>query len=189
MVKFTIDGNDLQVEEGKTVLEVALAEGIKIPTLCYHKELTPYGACRLCLVEIVKGGRPGLEASCLYRITDGLEVKTDTERVRRTRKIMFELLLARCPESERIQALAHEYGVDQTRIRLKPRAHVRNCMLCGLCVRVCAEVSQRNAISFAGRGHRRTVNTPFGKVSDSCIGCGACAYLCPTQRLKIEEAQ
>ena len=187
MIDFTIDDKQLQVEEGKSVLEVALDEGIHIPTLCYHKDLTPYGACRLCLVEIIQGGRPGIEASCLYRVTDGLEVKTDTERVRQTRKIMFELLLARCPESESIKALAHEYGVDETRIKLKSREHVRNCMLCGLCVRACAEVSERNAISFSGRGHRRTVKTPFGKLSDTCIGCGACAHLCPTQRLQLEQ--
>ena len=118
MINFTINGKQLQVEEGRTVLDVAREQGVPIPTLCYHKELTPYGACRLCLVEIVGGGRPGLEASCIYTITDGLAVNTDTERVKKTRKIMFELLLARCPESEKIRSLAHECGVDQTRIKL-----------------------------------------------------------------------
>jgi len=185
MLSFTINDRQLQVEEGKTILEVALDEGIKIPTLCFHEELSSYGACRLCLVEIVAGGRPGLEASCLYKVTDGLEVKTDTERVKKTRKIVFELLLARCPDSERIKKLAAEYGVNGTRIKLKQK---ENCILCGLCVRVCAEISQRHAQSFSGRGVRRTVQTPFGKVSDRCIGCGGCAYLCPVKGLKIEEA-
>ena len=185
MVNFTINGKQLQVEEGKTILEVALDQDIKIPTLCFHEELSSYGACRLCMVEIVAGGRPGLEASCLYKVTDGLEVKTDTDRVKKTRKIIFELLLARCPDSERIKKLAAEYGITETRIKLKQK---ENCILCGLCVRVCAEISQRHAQSFSGRGIRRTVKTPFSKISDKCIGCGGCAYLCPVKGLKIEEA-
>ena len=185
MLNFTINDKQLQVEEGKTVLEVAQEQGIKIPTLCYHKELTPYGACRLCLVEIVDGGREGLEAACVYKVADGLKVKTDTERVKRVRKIVFELLLARCPDAEKIKKLAEEYGVTKSRIKLKKR---ENCILCGLCVRVCAEISQRHAQSFSGRGARRTVQTPFNKVSERCIGCGACAYICPVEALKIEEA-
>ena len=185
MVNFTINNRQLQVEEGRTILEVARDEGIKIPTLCYHKELTSYGACRLCLVEIVGGGRPGLEASCVYKVTDGLEVKTDTERVQKSRKIVLELLLARCPNAEKIKNLAAEYGITGTRITLKEK---ENCILCGLCVRVCAEISQRHAQSFSGRGFKRTVQTPFDKISDKCIGCGACAYLCPVEALKIEEA-
>lgn len=185
MVNFTINDRQLQVEEGRTILEVAREEGIKIPTLCYHKELTPYGACRLCLVEIVGGGRPGLEASCVYKVTEGLEVKTDTERVQKSRKVVFELLLARCPNAEKIKKLAAEYGITETRITLKEK---ENCILCGLCVRVCAEISQRHAQSFSGRGFNRTVQTPFDKMSDRCIGCGACAYLCPVEALKIEEA-
>ncbi|MHC4215716.1 MAG: 2Fe-2S iron-sulfur cluster-binding protein, partial [Planctomycetota bacterium] len=95
---------ELEVEEGKTILEVAREQEIPIPTLCYHKDLSPYGACRLCLVEIVEGGRPGLEASCVYKVTEGLKVKTDTERVKRSRKIIFELLLARCGDAERKEA-------------------------------------------------------------------------------------
>ena len=185
MVNFKINNKQLQVEEGKTILEVALEQGIKIPTLCYHKDLTPYGACRLCLVEIVGGARPALEASCVYKVTEGLEVKTDTERVKKARKIIFELLLARCPDADKIKKLAKEYGVTHTRIKLKRR---ENCILCGLCVRVCAEISQRNAQSFSGRGIRKTVQTPFNKLSERCIGCGACVYLCPVEELKIEEA-
>jgi len=185
MLNITINDRNLQVEEGLSILEVAQREGIKIPTICYHKELTPYGACRLCLVEIVGGARPGIEASCLYKVTEGLVVKTDTERVVKTRKIMLELLLARCPDSPVIRRVANEYGVTETRIKLKERPDSRNCMLCGLCVRVCAEVSQRQAISFSGRGARRTVQTPFNKVSAACIGCGACAYLCPIVRLPV----
>jgi NADH dehydrogenase/NADH:ubiquinone oxidoreductase subunit G len=136
-------------------------------------------------VEIVAGGRPGLEAACVYKVTEGLEVKTDTESVKSARKIIFELLLARCPDAEKIKKLAAEYGVTETRIKLEKKD---NCILCGLCVRVCAEVSQRHAQSFAGRGVNRTIQTPFNKLSKKCIGCGGCAYLCPAESLTIEEA-
>jgi bidirectional [NiFe] hydrogenase diaphorase subunit len=185
MLNFTINDIELEVEEGKTILEVAREQEIPIPTLCYHKDLTPYGACRLCLVEIVGGGRPGLEASCVFKVSEGLKVKTDTERVKRSRKIILELMLARCPDAERIKKLASDYGVTETRITLEPK---ENCILCGLCVRACSEVSQRHAQSFSGRGATRKVQTPFNKQSDKCIGCGACAYLCPVQSLSIEEA-
>ena len=106
MIKVIIDQKEINVENGTTVLEAALSAGIKIPTLCYNKELTSYGACRLCLVEVVKGGRPGIYASCLFKVTDGLEIKTDTERVIKTRKIILELLLARSPQSEKVKKLA-----------------------------------------------------------------------------------
>ena len=184
-VSFTINDKQLQVEQGRSVLEVAREQGIKIPTLCYHKDLTPYGACRLCLVEIVDGARPGIEASCIYKVTDGLKVKTDTEKVKRARNIIFEFLLARCPDSHKIKKLAEEYGVTRTRIKFNKK---ENCILCGLCVRVCSEISQRQAESFSGRGTGRKVQTPFNKISDRCIGCGACAYICPVEALLIEEA-
>jgi len=183
MLAVKINDSELQAEEGQTVLEVALAAGIKIPTLCYHKELTPYGACRVCLVEIVAGGKPGLQAACLYKCTEGLEIQTDTERVHKARQVVLELLLARSPESEKVRALAAEYGVSESRFPLENE----NCILCGLCVRACAEISRRTAISFSGRGPKRAVGTPFRKFSARCIGCGACVYVCPTGTIEIEE--
>ncbi len=184
MINFIINDKELQVEEGKTILEVARDEDIEIPTLCYHKDLSPYGACRLCLVEIIGGGRPGLHASCLYKVTDGLIIKTDTEWVQKTRKIIFEFLLSRCSESEKIRKLAQKYGVTETRIRQKSKV---DCIQCGLCVRVCAEIVGMSAINFAKRGLKRRVQTPFDKISDFCIGCSACAYLCPTGAIIIKE--
>lgn len=184
VVTFTINGKELQAEKGTTVLEAARAAGIKIPTLCYHKELTVYGSCRLCLVEVIKKGWPSIQPACLYNVFDGLEVKTDTERVKKTRKVILELLLARSPDSEKLKELAREYGVTETRIKLKED----KCILCGLCVRACDEISQRRAISFAFRGGKRVVQTAFGELAGECIGCGACVHLCPTCAIEIEEA-
>jgi len=107
--------------------------------------------------------------------------------VRKTRTILFELMLARCPASEKIKTLAAEYGVTHTRITLKPGKE--NCILCGLCVRACAEVSRRHAISYSGRGGRRRIQTPFDELAESCVGCGACAHVCPTGVIRIEEAE
>ncbi|MDP2982760.1 MAG: 2Fe-2S iron-sulfur cluster-binding protein [Candidatus Latescibacter sp.] len=185
MITCTINDKVLQAEEGKTILEVARDEGIHIPTLCYHKDLTPYGACRLCVVEIVGGSRPGIQVSCLYKVTEGLIVKTDTERVVQARKIIIELLMARCSDSDKINKLADEYGVTNVRIHHEDQS---KCILCGQCVRVCAEVVGMSAISFSNRGIRRRVQTPFDKISETCIGCGACAYLCPTRVIHIEES-
>lgn len=186
MVKFTINDRQLEAKEETTVLEAAIEAGIKIPTLCYHKELTPYGACRLCLVEVTKRGWPSLQPACLYKVFEGLIVNTNTERVQKTRKILLELLLARSPDSEKIKQFAQEYGVSGTRIKLKSKD---NCILCGLCVRACSEISQRNAISFSFRGSKRLVQTPYNETSKTCIGCGACAYVCPTGIIQIEEAE
>ncbi len=186
MITFTINDKVLEVEEGTTILRAALDAGIRIPTLCYHKELTPGGTCRVCMVEIISGGRPGLQAACLFKVMNGLVVKTDTEQVRATRKIIIELLMAKSPGSKVLMDMAEEFGITDTRITLK---NTEQCYLCGLCVRACSEISQRNAISFAYRGKKRTIQTAFDEVSKTCIGCGACAYLCPTGRIKIEEME
>jgi len=184
-MKIIINDNELQVKEGKTILEAALEAGIKIPTLCYHKELAPYGACRLCVVEIAGGARPSLQAACLYKVSEGLVIKTDSERVRRARKIVIELLLALSPDSDKLKTLAKEYGAENTRLKPKNKG---NCILCGLCARVCSEIVGMSAVNFSHRGIERKIRTPFDKINDSCIGCGACAYLCPTGAIKIEQA-
>ena len=184
MISLTINDKKIEIEEGLTVLKAAEKVGIKIPTLCSHKALSPYGACRICLVEISKGGGSSeIQASCTYPALEGLVVQTDSERVIKTRKIIIELLLARCPDSEEIKNLAKELGVEKTRIKSKDK----DCTLCGLCVRMCEERMGRAAISFSGRGPRREVTSPFGKPSEVCQACGACDFICPTGKIRLPE--
>jgi len=183
VISLTIDGQQIEVEEGNTILEAAQKAGIKIPTLCYHKALKPYGSCRVCLVEISEGNRSAVRASCTYPAKDGMVVSTDTDRVLRARKIMIELLLARCPDAEEIQKLAEECGVKETRFKKKDE----DCMLCGRCVRMCEERMGAAAVSFVNRGSKREVKPPFGAPTDVCQVCGACAFICPTGRINLSE--
>jgi len=157
MVSLIIDGVKVQAEEGSTILEVARFYGISIPTLCHHDELTSYGACRLCMVEVEDGRRTRLVASCLYPVREGIKLKTHSERVMKGRKLILELLLARCPNSKTLQDLASQMGLEQVRFRMENE----DCILCGLCVRMCAEQMGSGAIGFVGRGQKREVVTPF----------------------------
>ena len=183
MINLTIDNQETQVEEGSSILDACRSLGIEIPTLCYHKALSPYGACRLCVVQITRDGRTMIQASCVYKAQEGMNIETKSDRVIRARKIVIELLLARCPESEEIQKWATELGVGETRIRKKNE----DCTLCGLCVRMCHERMGIGAVGFVNRGYKREVKTPFEVPSDICQTCGACAFICPTGRLKLSE--
>ncbi len=183
MIELTINGKKGEFEEGKTLLECIESTGIKVPTLCYHKALTPYGACRLCVVEVTQGNRTTIQTSCTYPAINDLIVNTDTEKVIKSRKIILELLLARCPDSKAIQKIAEEYGVKETRFEKKNE----DCFLCGLCVRMCNQRMGISAINFVNRGPHKKVSPPFDATSDVCQTCGACAFICPTERIKLEE--
>jgi bidirectional [NiFe] hydrogenase diaphorase subunit len=183
MVTLTIDGRQLQAEAGKTILEVAQDNNIYIPTLCFNEAVKPYGACRLCLVEITRSKRERLVTSCLYEVEEGLQVKTNSERIASNRRMLMELLLARCPNNKEVQDLAHKLGVEKTGFKLEDN----NCILCALCVRACDEVVGVSAISLVGRGTGREMATPFYEPSDVCIGCGSCAYVCPTAAIGFED--
>lgn len=177
MVRLTIDGQIAYVKRHTPILDAAEQLGISIPTLCHHKALKAYGSCRLCLVEAFKNGRSKLVTSCNYPAEDGLVVFTATDKVKMTRKMVMELLLARCPEVPEIQQLAEKMGIKTVRFKKKGG---QRCILCGLCVRVCEDVVGVSAISFSSRGTEKEVNTPFGMDSQVCIGCGSCTYICPT---------
>ncbi|MEW5693725.1 MAG: FAD-dependent oxidoreductase [Candidatus Hydrogenedentota bacterium] len=177
MVELTINGIKKEFPEDKTLLQCIEMMGLKVPTLCHHKALVPYGACRLCLVEVHQQGRaPSLQASCSYPALNGLSIQTDTDRVKNARKIIAELLLARCPDSPIIQKIASDLGVKEVRIKKKNE----DCVYCGLCVRMCEERMGRKALGFIGRGPRRKVETPFSKNSEECWVCRACDFICPT---------
>ncbi len=183
MLTLNIDGREIQAEEGKVILEVARENSMYIPSLCYNEGVAPYGACRLCLVEIVANGRERLVASCLYPVEEGLIVKTNSERVMANREMTMELLLARCPNVPVIQDLAKRLGVDKISFKLEDE----KCILCGLCVRACEEVVGVSAISLVSRGVNREVAAPFYEPSDTCIGCGSCAYVCPLNTIEMED--
>jgi len=182
-MKLEIDGREIEVEQGKTILEAAKGIGIDIPTLCYHPALEPLAACRLCSVEIEKRGRRRIVTACNYPVEDGLVINTKSHDVIEIRKILLELLLGRCPEERRIQILAQEYGVVKSRFKLEDE----RCILCGLCTRVCDELVGVSAINVINRGVERAIGTPYRELSDDCIGCGSCALVCPTEAIRMEK--
>ena len=183
MVSLTIDGNKVEVEEGSTVLQAAEKLGIEIPTFCHHKSVMPYGACRVCLVELEDSRGSKIEASCVYPAQEGLVVKTATERVLKTRRIMLELLLARCPEVQAVRKLAAEMGIEDTRFPKKNE----DCILCGLCVRVCQERMNVGAINFVNRGTEKKISPPYDKYSPICMACGACEVVCPADCVDLSK--
>ena len=183
MIRFTIDGQELQAEEGQTILEVARRSSIHVPTLCYHPALEPYGACRLCTVEVRWGRRVSLETACTYPVREGIEVLTNSDPVLAARRMILEMMLARCPRVPVIQDLAREYGIEKS--RFKTDDPDEDCILCGLCVRVCNELVGTGAINFSSRGITRVIGPPFLEETDVCIGCGACAIVCPTGAIRI----
>jgi bidirectional [NiFe] hydrogenase diaphorase subunit len=188
MPTVTIDERPCQAELGETILQVAGRSGIWIPTLCYHAALECYAACRICVVEIDRGGWWQVVTSCNYPIRGDLTVRVNSQRAVRARRGVMELLLARAPESPELRELAARMGVDGTPYPKVTEAQ-RNCILCGLCVRVCEERIGASAISLVGRGVERAVAAPFRMASEDCIGCGACAAVCPVGTIVVRMHQ
>lgn len=186
MTELTINGIPVNIDEGTTVLEACRFLGIEVPTLCYMDGLSSYGACRLCTVEVDENESKGkrkrtrLVASCSYPVRQGLAVRTDSKRVIQIRKMLVELLVARSPNSKTLQDLASSMGINKIRFKFENE----DCILCGLCVRMCAEQMNGGAIGFSGRGIIRNVSTPFRLSSEVCRNCGACMYVCPVVEIQ-----
>ena len=203
-VNINVDGKDIQVSKGATVLEAANAGGIEIPTLCHQKDLSIVGSCRLCVVEVENA--KNMPAACALPVADGMVIKTNSEKVRHARKTILELILANHPndcmvcESTgncKLQDYCYEYGVGDSRFEGEVTSYeiddsskfverdLDKCILCGKCIRVCSEILGVSAIDFMDRGFNTKVATFFDKGLDDspCVSCGNCINVCPVGAL------
>jgi len=174
-VNINVDGADHQAPKGTSVLDVAIEYGICIPHLCHVPNLSDLGACRLCIVEHVENGRSKVTTSCTLNVQEGMVVRSNTEKIRRLRRNIAELLVAQAPNSRAVQDIAVRCGVKEVRYPFRNS----NCVLCGRCVRACTELWQARAIGFVGRGKDRHVDYPFGVRPNFCKQCGYCVQICP----------
>ncbi len=184
-IKLKINGFEVEAYDKQPLIEVAEKLGIRIPTLCHNPIIEPYGVCRVCTVEVRHGRRVRMVTACNYPVSNGIEVFTDSERVIRNRKMIIEWLLGRCGNVPVLNKLAEEYGIAEPRFG----RGTDNCILCGLCVRVCQDIVGANVLGFFDRGPNRYVSTSYDETSDLCITCGACASVCPTGCITIEGLQ
>lgn len=181
IVEITVNGMKIKAKEGEFLLGILLTKGFEVPHLCYHEAVTPYASCRLCLVEVNRGNGFRIATSCNHPVMDGMEVRLDTPEILEERRNVFEVLLAQAPDSQNLRLYAKKWGVEGTFLRVQEG----DCILCGLCERVCREVIGVSAITFAGRGANKILSAPYDDQNPSCIGCGSCARVCPTESIKV----
>jgi len=182
MMKIRINGIEIEVESGETILEAARRNGIEIPTLCYSEAFGGQGVGRMCMVEVRDSARKRLVASCTYPITGEIEVKTETPELQEIRRNLAALLYRRAPNSKLMEKLYEEYNSP----KVEPVDPEESCIMCRLCVKACEKVGA-NAISTVMRGTEKRVATPFDEESPECIGCAACADICPTGAIPVKE--
>ncbi len=192
MIKLTIDGQDIQVEEGTTVKTAAENLGIEIPSLCFHPLIGALGHCRLCVCEITKDNKSKVVTSCNFPIrkeSEGLSVSTSSETIMKTRKNLLEMMVSRWPNVPVLKYYAGEYGVKQP-IYEHPLVNESEnaCILCGKCVYACRNIVHQNIIDFSYQGYKRQVVMPFDEMNPDCLGCATCAYVCPTGAITLIDA-
>jgi len=174
-VNVNMDGAIIRAIKGTSVLDTAIEYGICIPHLCHVPYLSDIGACRLCIVEHVENGRSKITTSCTLNVEEGMVIMTNTDKIRKLRRNIAELLVAQAPNSRAIQDIAVRCGVKEVRYPFRNE----DCVLCGRCVRVCTEVWKARAIGFVGRGKDRRVDYALGFRPEFCKQCGSCVELCP----------
>ncbi len=192
-IKIKINEEQYLVNKDENILSFCKSIGVDIPALCYSEALKPYGACRLCIVDVKAGNiRHGITTSCTLTASEGMEIVTETEEIRNHRKILFQLYLAQAPESETIKKFAAQYDVYESPFteKRKEKDNLGNkCILCGLCVRICNDIIEKGVINYIGRGYYVKINTPYAQPSDICLGCKACAEVCPTGAINFEDIE
>ncbi len=186
-IQLTIDGRLLEADKDAMLLDVINEAGIYVPQLCNYPSLAPSGACRLCVVEITKNdwnGGSKIVTSCLYPVEDRLIVSTRSEEVIKTRRSLLELYMARCPDSEKLKDLACLEGIDSS--SYIPKVGGDNCILCGLCTRVCQDCGP-GAISTLSRGVDKIIGPDPSEMAADCTGCRACTFICPTDAIPFKQ--
>ncbi len=186
MVTVNIDGTRIEVIEDTTILKAAEKAGIWIPTMCHCEYFEPYGVCRLCSVEVVRGRRSRIVTACNYPVRAGLTINTNSDRVKWIRKVIMELMLSRWPNVKVVKDMADKLGIEKPRfVSLERDEATDACILCGMCVNMCSDVVHANVLGFANTGIQREVVLAFHERSDQCIVCGACVSVCPTGHIKM----
>ncbi|MBU1297822.1 MAG: (2Fe-2S)-binding protein, partial [Bacteroidetes bacterium] len=162
MVNVKIDGKEVEVPQDTSILKAAEKAGIWIPTMCYNDLIEPYGVCRLCSVEVIRGKRARVVTACNYPVREGLTINTNSEKIQWIRKLIMEMMLSRWPNVKTVKEMAAKLGVKEPRFPSLERDEAEDaCILCGMCVNVCKDVVKANVLGFASRGIKREVVLPF----------------------------
>ncbi len=184
-VKVVINNKECIAEKGKFLMDIAKDNRIGIPHLCHHESLRGLNSCRLCIVEVTEGERTRVVTACTFPAMKDSVVETNTEKIKKMRKVLMSLLMAETPDNPKVQKMAKAYGVaDYSRFE---KHEGNDCVMCGLCVKACEGVDC-SAIATVNRGVTKKIATPYETASKDCVGCGSCAYVCPTECIKLVES-